>query len=144
MTKLGKAAAKAVVVTCLAGCFFLANPFEPVVKEQQVYEMSTVNAGNYLEVDVLKYIASDEKVNLNGNREVAGVAAIVSGDFDIKADDKAASGSDKATGAKEETAAEMQMTKTGSQKNEAAKEEKVIATADVENSLNIRKKPDEQ
>lgn len=144
MTKLGKAAVKAVAVTCLAGCFFLANPYEPVVKEQQVYEMSTANTGNYLEIGVLKNVASDEMVNLNGNREVAGVAAVVSGDLDIKANDTAETGSVKATGTKEEASADEQKTETDSQESKAAEEEKVIATADVENSLNIRKKPDEK
>lgn len=144
MTKLGKAAVKAVAVTCLAGCFFLANPYEPVVKEQQVYEMSTANTGNYLEIGVLKNVASDEMVNLNGNREVAGVAAVVSGDLDIKANDTAETGSVEATGTKEEASADEQKTETDSQESKAAEEEKVIATADVENSLNIRKKPDEK
>ncbi|MDY4970376.1 MAG: cell wall hydrolase [Lachnospiraceae bacterium] len=142
MTKLGKAAAKAVMATCLAGCFFLANPYEPVVKEQQVYEMSIANAGSYLEIGVLNNIASDEMVNLSGNREVAGVAAVTSGDLDFTVNDSAGSG--KATGTNEEASANGQKAETDSQKNEAAEEEKVIAAANVENSLNIRKKPDEK
>lgn len=125
MTKLGKAAVKAAAITCLAGCFFLANPYSPVVKEQQSYEMSIANAGNILEVGTLERNTSKDSVNLNGNREVAGLAAIISGELELN-----------------ETTAQN-TAKTESTKAEAAKEEKVILTAKVDNSLNIRKKPDE-
>lgn len=125
MTKLGKAAVKAAAITCLAGCFFLANPYSPVVKEQQSYEMSIANAGNILEVGTLERNTSKDSVNLNGNREVAGLAAIISGKLELN-----------------ETTAQN-TAKTESTKAEAAKEEKVILTAKVDNSLNIRKKPDE-
>lgn len=125
MTKLGKAAVKAAAITCLAGCFFLANPYSPVVKEQQSYEMSIANAGNILEVGTLERNTSKDSVNLNGNREVAGLAAIISGELELN-----------------ETTTQN-TAKTESTKAEAAKEEKVILTAKVDNSLNIRKKPDE-
>ena len=125
MTKLGKAAVKAAAITCLAGCFFLANPYSPVVKEQQSYEMSIANAGSILEVGTLERNTSKDSVNLNGNREVAGLAAIISGELELN-----------------ETTTQN-TAKTESTKAEAAKEEKVILTAKVDNSLNIRKKPDE-
>lgn len=125
MTKLGKAAVKAAAITCLAGCFFLANPYGSVVNEQQSYEMSIANAGSILEVGTLERNTSKDSVNLNGNREVAGLAAIISGELELN-----------------ETTAQN-TAKTESTKAEAAKEEKVILTAKVDNSLNIRKKPDE-
>lgn len=125
MTKLGKAAVKAAAITCLAGCFFLANPYGSVVNEQQSYEMSIANAGNILEVGTLERNTSKDSVNLNGNREVAGLAAIISGELELN-----------------ETTTQN-TAKTESTKAEAAKEEKVILTAKVDNSLNIRKKPDE-
>ena len=81
MTKLGKAAVKAAAITCLAGCFFLANPYGSVVNEQQSYEMSIANAGSILEVGTLERNTSKDSVNLNGNREVAGLAAINSGEL---------------------------------------------------------------
>lgn len=144
MTKLGKAAVKAVAVTCLAGCFFLANPYEPVVKEQQVYEMSIAGAGNFLETGILENTSSEEKVNLNGNREVAGLAAVVSGELDIQTEGTAGNSPKETAGTAEKDSAAVQDTKTDGQKAEAAKTEKVILTADVENSLNIRQKPDEK
>lgn len=125
MTKLGKAAVKAAAITCLAGCFFLANPYGSVVNEQQSYEMSIANAGSILEVGTLERNTSKDSVNLNGNREVAGLAAIISGELELN-----------------ETTTQN-TAKTESTKAEAAKEEKVILTAKVDNSLNIRKKPDE-
>ena len=144
MTKLGKVAVKAAAVTCLAGCFFLANPCEPVVKEELVYEMSTASAGNVLELSILENIASDDMVNLNGNREVAGIAAVVSGDLDIRTDNTV-TGSGKAADTTEKDSAAVQKTETDDQKEaQAAETEKIILTADVENSLNIRKKPDEK
>ncbi len=143
MTKLGKAAVKAVAVTCLAGCFFLANPYEPIVKEQQVYEMSTAGAGYFLEIGTLENVASEDLVNLNGNHEVAGIAAIISGDLDLQAAGTA-TGFVKAAETTAEDSAAVQNTETEDQKAETAEAEKVILTADVENSLNIRKKPDEK
>lgn len=155
MTKLGKAAATAAVVACLSGGFFLANPYGTAVKEQQDYRMSTANSGYVLELGILE-AASGDQVNLNGNHEVAGLAAVMSGDFDFdstEAQDTAESGSSKdantsgkGSASKENT---EQSTEDESQKAEAAKEEaveeeKVILTANVENSLNIRKKADEE
>ena len=126
MTKLGKAAVKAAAITCLAGCFFLANPYEPVVTEQQVYEMSTAAAGNFLEMSILKNTASEDMVNLNGNREVAGIAAIVSGDLDLQADSMAA-GSAEAADSKEKDSAAVQKTETDDQKEaQAAETEKIL------------------
>lgn len=145
MTKLGKVAVKAAAITCLAGCFFLANPYEPVVKEEQVYEMSIAGAGNILELSVLENAASGDMVNLNGSREVAGIAAVVSGSLDIQADNTATAGSGKAADTTEEASESEQKSDTDDQKKaEAAETEKMILTADVENSLNIRKKPDEK
>lgn len=128
MTKLGKAAFKAAAITCLAGCFFLANPYAPVVEEQQSYERSVANAGNILEVGILENKTSTDSVNLNGSREVAGLAAVISGELELK--EEAVQESAKAKSAD-----------TKSTKTEAAKEENITLTAKVENSLNIRKKP---
>lgn len=164
MTKLGKAAVKAAAVVCLTGSFFLANPYGTVVKEQQDYVMSVAKSGNILELGLLEAASKDE-VNLDGNHEVAGLAAVMSGDLDLdktEAQDTAETESGKAADSSEETSeskdkaaqetkadaqetkADAQETEADAQETEAAKEEKVILTAKVENSLNIRKKPDEE
>ena len=64
MTKLGKTAAAAMKVACLSGCFVLANPY-------------TVHAAELVNT-------SRDSVSLNQNREVAGLAAVMSGDFSFK------------------------------------------------------------
>ena len=147
MTKLGKAAAAAVAVGCLAGGFFLANPSEPLVMEQQVYEMPLSHAQQILDLAVMEKEADNgEAVSLNSNREVAGVAAVLSGNLDlsqVQANTGAVAGYAKiaeSSNASSETAASADQ-KTETQNEKAA--QKIILTAKVENSLNIRKKPDE-
>ena len=104
MTKLGKAAVKAAAVVCLTGSFFLANPYGTVVKEQQDYVMSVAKSGNVLELGLLEAASKDE-VNLDGNHEVAGLAAVMSGDLDLdktEAQDTAETESGKAADSSEE------------------------------------------
>lgn len=138
MTKLGKAAATAVAVTCLSGCFFLNNPFGSTVTEQRDYKMDISYANSVLQVSTLERAASDDSVNLNGNREVAGLAAIMSGDLEFNG--MKAETTDDKTAETTETAKTTETVKTA----ETAEEEKIILTANVENCLNIRKKPDEK
>ena len=155
MTKLGKAAIRAAAVACLTGSFFLANPYEPVVKEQQEYVMSTAKSGNILELGLLE-AASKDGVNLDGNHEVAGLAAVMSGEFELdetQAQETAETESGKSAESSEDSVSKEEAvsektteedTKAADKETEAAKEEKVILTADVENSLNIRKKANEE
>lgn len=150
MTKLGKAAVKAAVVVCLTGSFFLANPYGTVVQEQQDYVMSVANSGNVLELSLLE-AASKDKVNLDGNHEVAGLAAVMSGDLNLdktEAQDTAETESGKAADSSDEKPVSKdeakESTKADAKETETAEEENVILTAKVENSLNIRKKPNEK
>ncbi|MDO5410738.1 MAG: cell wall hydrolase [Lachnospiraceae bacterium] len=132
MTKLGKAAAIAMAVTCLAGNFFITDSFKPVTTQQQVYESTAAYADNVQKLNVMKKATAEDLVNLTGNREVAGLAAVMSGTLDIKSEDA----QNKANTEAKKNA--------DNQKTEAAKKETVILTAKVENSLNIRKKPSDK
>ena len=122
MTKLGKTAAAAMKVACLSGCFVLANPY-------------TVHAAELVNT-------SRDSVSLNQNREVAGLAAVMSGDFTFKFTDtqnaESSSVAEESSDANQSEAADGAVEVTA-----AAEEEKTVLTANVDNSLNIRQNPSE-
>ena len=122
MTKLGKTAAAAMKVACLSGCFVLANPY-------------TVNAAELVNT-------SRDSVSLNQNREVAGLAAVMSGDFSFKFTDT--QNAESSSVAEESSDANQSETADGAVAvTAAAEEEKTVLTANVDNSLNIRQNPSE-
>ena len=122
MTKLGKTAAAAMKVACLSGCFVLANPY-------------TVHAAELVNT-------SRDSVSLNQNREVAGLAAVMSGDFSFKITDtqnaESSSVAEESSDANQSKTADSAITITAT-----AEEEKTVLTANVDNSLNIRQNPSE-
>lgn len=140
MTKLGKAAVTAVSVACLSGCLFLANPFNPVVEKQQVYE-NTVAYTEYLQNRSSIVYASADHVDVSENREVAGFAALVSGDLDIHAVNIQ---NDTASAGVAAVMAGSSARVTVQPANTRIEEKKLVLTAKVDNSLNIRQKPDEK
>ena len=127
MTKLGKTATRA----ALAFLFSTMCAASPLYASAQTASNVNLTAVNGL----------TDFVSISDDREVAGLAAIISGDLEFE-------------GKREQAAAETdstenvnnQITETEEESTEAAevKEEKLILTAKVENSLNIRKKPDEE
>lgn len=123
MTKLGKTAAAAMTVACLSGCFVLANPYT-------AYAAELVNT-------------SKDSVSLNQNREVAGLAAVMSGDFSFKITDtqnaESSSVAEESSDANQSETADDAAVITA----ETAEEEKTVLTANVDNSLNIRQNPSE-
>lgn len=122
MTKLGKTAAAAMKVACLSGCFVLANPY-------------TVHAAELVNT-------SRDSVSLNQNREVAGLAAVMSGDFTFKFTDT--QNAESSSVAEESSDANQSETADGAvEVTAAAEEEKTVLTANVDNSLNIRQNPSE-
>lgn len=122
MTKLGKTAAAAMKVACLSGCFVLANPY-------------TVHAAELVNT-------SRDSVSLNQNREVAGLAAVMSGDFSFKITDT--QNAESSSVAEESSDANQSETADGAVAvTAAAEEEKTVLTANVDNSLNIRQNPSE-
>lgn len=139
MTKLGKAAVTAMSVACLSGCLFLANPFSPVVEEQQVYENTVAHAG-YLQNQSHIVYASAGHVDVNENREVAGFAALISGELEMESVQVQSS---RVSAGMAAIMPDLSAAETTQQAAATVEKEKVVLTAKVDNSLNIRRKPDE-